>query len=142
MRFTQYISSALCVILTGLIFIPFNSDGDNTFLLFLGRFHPLILHIPVGALLALFVLEFFDWLLPDLKLGAACQILLWISALTSVWAVFAGILLASSGGYSDVVLDRHKWLGFATAFLCVWRECSCGHGCCCRKRKNFGSTGH
>ncbi|MEM6886310.1 MAG: DUF1587 domain-containing protein, partial [Verrucomicrobiota bacterium] len=120
MRFTLYIAIALSVLLAGFFFIPLDSDAPNSFLLFLGRFHPLILHVPIGALLALFVMELFDWLLPDLKLGAACQILLWISAITSVWAVFAGLLLASSGGYSEVILDRHKWLGLATAFLCVW----------------------
>jgi uncharacterized membrane protein/mono/diheme cytochrome c family protein len=114
--FTALITGMLITLLV----TPLNSAGDNTLLLFLGRFHPLVLHIPIGALLALFVVEFIQCIRTKLKLGKACEILLWVCVLSSIPAVLAGYLLASSGGYSESLLDRHMWLGWATVLLCTW----------------------
>ncbi|MEO0508531.1 MAG: DUF1592 domain-containing protein [Verrucomicrobiota bacterium] len=114
----------LTLIFTGLLMAlaatPLNPDGSNTLLLFIGRFHPLVLHIPIGALLALFVVELVQLFRPALKLGRSCEILLWVCVLSSIPAVTAGYLLASSGGYSEQLLSKHMWLGWATTFLCVW----------------------
>ncbi len=109
-------------LLVALLFIPINSDGSNTLLLFFGRFHPLILHVPIGALIALFVMEVIQWIRPKHQLGKACEILLWFSMLSAVPAVVAGFLLASSGDYEDKLelLTDHQWLGLATTVLCAW----------------------
>ena len=106
--------------LIALLVAPLNTQGDNTLLLFLGRFHPLVLHVPIGALIALFVVEFVQCIRAKLNLDKACEILLWVCVLSSIPAVLAGYLLASSGGYSESLLDRHMRLGWATAFLCTW----------------------
>jgi uncharacterized membrane protein/mono/diheme cytochrome c family protein len=106
--------------LIALLVTPLNAEGDNTLLLFFGRFHPLVLHLPIGALLALFVVELVQCIRPKLNLGKACEILLWVCVLSSIPAVFAGYLLASSGGYSESLLEKHMWLGWATALLCAW----------------------
>jgi uncharacterized membrane protein/mono/diheme cytochrome c family protein len=120
MKVATYCTLLITGILIALLITPLNAQGDNTLLLFLGRFHPLALHVPIGALLALFIVEFIQCIRTQLKLDKACEILLWICVLSSIPTVLAGYLLASSGGYSESLLDRHKWLGWATVLLCTW----------------------
>ena len=43
------IPGILTIILLGLLFIPLNGTVDNTFVFFIGRFHPIILHLPIGV---------------------------------------------------------------------------------------------
>ncbi|WP_242202323.1 DUF1592 domain-containing protein [Aestuariivivens insulae] len=107
-------------ILIGLLFIPLFGEIENTFFLFLGRFHPLILHLPIGALMVLFLMEVIGMLRPKLNLDAACDILLWFTVLSIVPTVIIGFLLAYSGNYNDAMLQKHQWLGWFTALVCVW----------------------
>ncbi|MGJ8639074.1 MAG: DUF1592 domain-containing protein [Opitutaceae bacterium] len=120
MRFTPIVSTFLSLVLLAVWLIPSFWSAENTLLLFFGRFHPLVLHLPIGTLLVLFLMETVGWLRPKLNLGAACQILLWIAALSAVPSVIAGALLALSGGYNETILERHQLLGWGTAFMSVW----------------------
>ncbi|SNZ01065.1 DUF1592 domain-containing protein [Flagellimonas pacifica] len=108
------------IILFGLLFIPMFGEIENTSVSFLGRFHPLILHLPIGALIALSLMEFINIRRPNLNLDSACAILLWFSVLTIVPTVIVGFFLAYSGNYNDEALGRHQWLGWFTALICVW----------------------
>lgn len=120
MKRTLLIAFGFSIILLGLLLIPLSGDVENTFVMFLGRFHPLILHVPIGALIALFFMEMINVYRPKLHLDSACKILLWFSVFSIIPAVIAGFLLASSGNYNDVTLGRHQWLGWFTALTCVW----------------------
>lgn len=122
--FTMRFATATAVLMTGLllalVLIPLDRDGGRELLLFFGRFHPLILHIPIGTLAALFVVELIQWARPKLELGKACEIMLWVGVISSIPTIVAGFLLATSGDYDEVLLDRHQWLGWATTFLFSW----------------------
>jgi uncharacterized membrane protein len=107
-------------LLVALLFIPLNESGSNELLLFFGRFHPLILHLPIGTLFALFVLELVQWIRPKYQLGKSCEIMLWLGVLSSIPTVLAGFLLASSGDYDEELLSRHQWLGLGTTILLCW----------------------
>ncbi|MBJ6366512.1 DUF1592 domain-containing protein [Snuella sedimenti] len=107
-------------ILFGVLFIPLLGEIENTFFLFLGRFHPLILHIPIGTLIVLFLMETISMLRPKLNLDTACDILLWFTALSIIPTVIIGFLLAYSGNYNDDALEKHQWFGWFTALVCVW----------------------
>ncbi|WP_221435405.1 DUF1592 domain-containing protein [Algisphaera agarilytica] len=87
---------------------------------FLGRFHPLVLHMPIGAMFVLALLELLNLVRSKWNLDIACRIVLWVSVLSAVPAVLAGFLLASSGGYRESLLSQHQWLGWGTAILAVW----------------------
>ncbi|MEM9326679.1 MAG: DUF1592 domain-containing protein [Bacteroidota bacterium] len=94
--------------------------GDLHWLLgTVGRLHPLLVHLPIGALLILALFEALVLFKPEINLGSACQILLWVTALTIIPTVGVGLLLGAEGGYSSR-LDLHQWLGWATALLSVW----------------------
>ena len=107
-------------VLFGLLLIPLDGNVDNTFVFFIGRFHPIILHLPIGALVVLFLMEIINRFRPELNLDAACNILLWFSVVSIIPTITLGFLLASSGSYEDELLNFHKWLGWFTALICIW----------------------
>ncbi len=116
MKVTLTIASVFTLVLFGLILIPIKND----LVLYIGNFHPLILHVPIGALLGVFVLEVINLIKPKLQLENASKILLWFTVISLIPAVVFGFFLASSGGYNETSLSFHKWLGWATALLSVW----------------------
>src|SRR5210317_1462348 len=93
------------IALFGLLCIPLDGGIENTFVFFLGRFHPLILHLPIGTLVALFFMELINALFPRQKLDAACNLLLWFSVVTILPTTLLGFLLASNGSYDDELLN-------------------------------------
>jgi mono/diheme cytochrome c family protein len=110
--------------------LPLLRIGDGASLpqlsLFLGRFHPTLLHLPVAFLLLALLLE--ATRLPGLVRiapsfpASVLDSVLWLAALSSFAAAVAGWLLSHEGGYDAGLLDRHLWAGVATAigaFVCV-----------------------
>ena len=80
-----------------------------------GKFHPLILHLPIGMLIGAVLLECFTG--PLRRHDAAVTMLLWLGFLTSMKAVLAGYFLAQPGGYPQDVLTWHLWSGTAIPVL-------------------------
>jgi hypothetical protein len=85
------------------------------FVLFVGRFHPLLVHLPIGFLVVLAALEVFErigWV----KGGrSAIQSILALLVPASLASAACGWLLSQGGGYDPVLLQRHQWSGFAVA---------------------------
>jgi len=119
MRVVVSIAVLFTLGLLGLAFADLKPE-ENSIILFLGNFHPLLLHLPMGALMLLLVLELANTIKPTLKLENANTLLLWFSVVSVVPTVVLGFFLASSGGYNIEKLFLHKWLGWATAFIVVW----------------------
>ncbi len=82
---------------------------DNV--LFVGRFHPILVHLPVGILTFLCVLELLclrrKW---EEKFGATALLALWLGAAGAVVAVLVGIMLSREGGYGWGNLTLHQGL--------------------------------
>lgn len=85
----------------------------------LGRLHPLLVHLPIGILLLAFGLECLARWQRRHELRPAISLVLAAGALSAVASAGSGWLLARQGGYEDALLQRHQWLGFATAGLAV-----------------------
>lgn len=87
-------------------------DGEvSSLLLFFGRFHPILLHLPVGALALLCLMELGCLTRAgEEKLGAAALLTLLVGAAGSVFAVIAGILLSREGGYEGANFSLHQTL--------------------------------
>lgn len=95
------------------------SSGLNDLLLFLGRFHPVFIHLPIGGLVLLGVLE---WLANFSRFKAAAQcnrLILGLVAAGSIAAASLGLMLSQSGGYDPQLLPWHKWTGIAVATTCT-----------------------
>src|SRR5687767_15888496 len=97
---------------------------------FLGRFHVLILHVPVGVLLLAVVMEvlarwprFFVHARSPLE--PAMPIIWGFGALAAVATVALGYMHASEPGFSGAGVSSHRWAGTALAFTAVlvwaWR---------------------
>ncbi len=87
--------------------------------MFLGRLHPLVVHLPIGFLI---LGTLFFYLGRKEKYGflnQALPITLLLSAVSAVLAVLFGILLAESGGYDESTLAWHRWLGIGVAVVSI-----------------------
>lgn len=90
---------------------------DNL-ILFFGRLHPLVVHLPIGVVMLAIALQSlvrfkrftgFRELLP----------LLWFAGfITSVMACLAGLMLKLSGGYDEEAVNFHQNMGIALAVVC------------------------
>lgn len=83
-----------------------------------GRFHPVVLHAPIGLLIALVVVELAGRR-EDQGLRRATSWLAWAAAASASLAAGTGWVLSLEGGYDNTTLDRHFSLGLAVAGLSV-----------------------
>jgi len=85
----------------------------------IGRFHPLVLHFPMGLIVGVVGLELWIALRPGTELRPATGILLALASAGAVVTAACGLLLAQSGGYDENLLVRHRLFGLGTAALAV-----------------------
>jgi uncharacterized membrane protein len=78
---------------------------------FLGRFHPFIVHLPVGLILLVPLLELAGRTRPALR--EAAMFVLGLSVFSCLLAVALGYLLAYGGGDAGAGVSRHMWSGIA-----------------------------
>lgn len=84
----------------------------------LGRLHPMAVHFPIALLVTALFLELLTLGGRRPALRAGIEALVWIGAAGAVTAALLGWLLAEEG-YSGSTIDRHRWLGSATALLAL-----------------------
>lgn len=83
---------------------------------FVGRFHPLLVHFPIGFLLLGAALEGLStWVRPFRSLRRATAFVLFLGAASALLAVAAGFVLSLEGGYDARLVTWHKWLGLLVA---------------------------
>ena len=87
--------------------------------LFFGRFHPLILHLPIGFLAIAFLLEILSRFERFRSYQPAVAPVLLLGAATAVVAAGLGYMLAQGGGYNEDLLTLHQWLGIGVAVASV-----------------------
>ena len=78
--------------------LPMGTGRENPFFLFLGRFHPLVVHFPIAWITVAAGFEVLSRWRPFIHLRAAIPTLLVLAALSAGLAVWHGCLLASGGG--------------------------------------------
>lgn len=83
----------------------------------LGRFHPLIVHFPIGLLFVGLILEFLTLRKKNSDLRSAIHIILVIGAASALLAALLGWFLETQDDYGGDTLTIHKWSGIATAIL-------------------------
>ncbi len=107
-----------------LILLPwvFKLDGRThaDWLQFLGRFHPLAVHLPIGLLVLVPLLEIAGAFRPALR--EAAGFVLALAFLGCISALTLGYMLAFGGGASGTTVSRHMWGGIVLligALLCL-----------------------
>jgi mono/diheme cytochrome c family protein len=115
-RATACFAIAIAFALAPFLF-PGDSGPSSRWILFLGGFHPMVLHLPIGILIAIAAFE--AWGLTRRKNEPALRCLLWLAAAVSAsLAVVTGYTLATGGGHDPALLRPHLWLGASFTALC------------------------
>jgi uncharacterized membrane protein len=87
------------------------------FIYFLGRFHVLVLHIPIGIIVALFVLELLARKPKYRYLEAASPFLWWGAAVSAIITVVLGYMHFAEGGFDSASGVQHRTFGTALAII-------------------------
>lgn len=86
--------------------------------LFAGRLHPVMLHLPITLILLLLPFSLFASKRKQQKnIATIFQLMLHGIALISTLTAIAGFFLASGGAYDEDSFTIHKWLGVLIALL-------------------------
>lgn len=89
---------------------------------FIGRFHPVLVHLPIGFLILAGLLEIGRLTNRiEVKESTISFILFW-SAIGATLSCIAGYFLSLGGGYEAELLEEHKWQGIwvAVASWIAW----------------------
>jgi uncharacterized membrane protein len=108
---------SIFVLVLLLVYAPPDGRERAELAQFLGRFHPLIVHIPIALLLLVPVLECAGCVQEHLRQAAG--LVLTIAAAGAIAAAGFGWLLAWSGGFEGSLVTRHAWGGVSLAAACV-----------------------
>ena len=101
--------SAMLVVLP--FAVPLDGRAHADWLQFLGRFHPSLVHLPIGMLVLLPFLEFAGK--TRLSLREAAGFVLHLALATGAVTLVFGILLAYGSGVMGATVSRHMWGGIA-----------------------------
>lgn len=108
-------------LLLSLPFVGFTGEGDGMpeWLRFMGHFHPVLLHLPIGVFILIFLQELGMMLsgrMPQVREGLGFPLV--FGVVSAVAAVLAGFLLFKSGAEDyagNDLAERHLWGGLVFA---------------------------
>ncbi len=84
---------------------------------YVGKFHPLIIHLPIGILTLFIVLGF---IIPRKQLQESYKIIgliILVSALSATFSCISGFVLSRSGEYEAVLTANHRNMGIALMLI-------------------------
>ncbi|MEL6252739.1 MAG: DUF1549 domain-containing protein [Bacteroidota bacterium] len=90
--------------------------SDSWFLSFLGRLHPMLVHFPVGILIAAFALEIWACLKKEEQDYSK---LIYLGALSCLFAAVFGQLLYWGGDYAGELVESHQQNGLVASGLAI-----------------------
>lgn len=95
---------------------------EENIIVFLGRFHPLIVHLPIGFLIMAALLQLYALKIKNrsLNLDHTIAYTLFWGTLASLGAIVIGWLLSLQGGYDSNLLFWHKWVGILVTLLSLF----------------------
>ena len=127
-RISRIVINVIFCIQILLIFLLFVEDKVHlpAWLQVAGRMHPLVLHLPIGILIFLVVLMFFQKQLDSSVSHRLFHIGLLLTSLSASVAALFGFFLSLQSDYGTDVLMRHKVSGVILSFLCyavlLWHQ--------------------
>jgi uncharacterized membrane protein len=86
---------------------------------FIGRLHPLVVHLPIGILLLAFLFEVLSRFHGYKKLKLAADVSLVLGTVSAMLASVSGWLLSNEAGYEEHLLTQHKISGLVTTALAL-----------------------
>ncbi|WP_138086749.1 c-type cytochrome domain-containing protein [Phragmitibacter flavus] len=118
---TSFILLTTLFIVAMLFFPPFqgaaNEQATPAWALFFGRFHPIAVHLPVGVLLMVAIMEVFVFVRGKAggeALRAGQTFALGFGVFGAILAVVFGVVRSREGGFGSPTFQAHELLGVAT----------------------------
>jgi len=90
---------------------------------FIGRLHPLLVHLPIGILLLAILFEWLPARKPYKSIRRPIRFVLWIGFSSAVAAGSTGYILSQSGEYESEAVSWHQYAGIALiifSFVYAW----------------------
>ncbi len=75
----------------------------------IGKLHPLLVHLPIGFMLASFLLEIYDRRSGKVELKPAIAFMLLFTALSAVASSISGWWIPKEGAYDESLVNTHFW---------------------------------
>ncbi len=91
----------------------------SDWIIFVGRFHPLVVHLPIGIIVAGISIHFLTKKKKFSQLKGAVPFLMGAGAVSAILSCVLGYMLSFQGGYDIKALDSHQWMGVALAVFAV-----------------------
>lgn len=88
--------------------LPLDGAGSTNDIRFLGRFHPVLLHMPIGLIVLLALLELRGKREPGSEADSFVRFVLLFTVLTTLLAVISGSLLAFGEGADEALVESHQ----------------------------------
>jgi len=110
-----------CLALSGLLLLmlvfkdPWQDPAQ--ILVFGGQFHPLLLHLPIGMLVIVLLMEMISW---HRGRKSHATMPLFMATLSAIGAVIFGYLLMRVSEYPADAIDSHLWSGVIFTVVLVW----------------------
>ncbi|PXX31298.1 DUF2231 domain-containing protein [Arenibacter sp. ARW7G5Y1] len=86
-------------------------DSPPDVVLFFGRFHPVVVHLPIGFLIMAIMAQLATYWPKFRPLGIYLPLMWLMGAFSAFLAVIFGYFLSLSGGYDEDTLLWHQWGG-------------------------------
>jgi uncharacterized membrane protein len=84
---------------------------------FFGRFHPLLVHLPIGILLVALLLQWLARKPRFIALRPSVSIVLLCGVISAAASCITGYLLSISDDYDEVLASWHMWMALALLFV-------------------------
>jgi uncharacterized membrane protein/mono/diheme cytochrome c family protein len=86
---------------------------------FIGRFHPVLVHLPIGILLLSVLFHLLSYKKGYESLQPAVKVALLTGTVAAIVSCISGWMLSSSGEYEEGLVNTHQWLGIGLAIVSV-----------------------
>jgi uncharacterized membrane protein len=84
---------------------------------FIGKFHPLLVHLPIGFFVLALILKIISFWKNKETIDSILPLMLILSIVASAFSSFTGYLLSLSGEYDIDMVGNHQWTGIGFTVL-------------------------
>lgn len=107
-----------CVMIAAIFWLPLEQESQSDWAHFIGRFHILFLHLPIGVISLIPIFELLIRIRYFRSLKPSANFLLLSASATSLLAVFFGMMLGFAESYQGELISAHLWKGVAMS-ICI-----------------------
>lgn len=84
---------------------------------FIGRFHPVLVHLPIGILILAVIFYFLSGKKKFEILKPAVRLTLSFGVMAAIASCISGFFLSQSGGYDGPLVTKHQWFGIGLTVI-------------------------